>query len=391
MKANPRWLLSAVLCAGILFLPGNIFAQECTINQFGGPNKFVDDGTINEIDLVRVFKDHRAEIERVLGEVGWKGDPQDLFHAVETGAAEDAKFPPGTPFKFMLLRYKGEAHAAVDKCWGGKTDFAAWKLVFDSNGYKWTFAVPKQCGNLALIRSEQLPPPPPPPAPEPEPEPEPEPMPVVEPEPEPAPAPPPPPPPYETQCLLRAFGLKAYGNDDVLRMDNLGTPNEFHIEQQVENGEGFGIEGECLVKPRLGIALTLLSVSHDSMRMTDTPTEWLMDHADLDWLGLTAGINYHFTRQHVQRVHRSVHRLRQLRRSDLQPGWNGRIGQGQRGRRVHLGCAPRLRRAGPQGLRLLRRSALLRPRGRVPERGHRAGPEPGRRQRRSVVPLLTVL
>ena len=291
MRPSPRWLLLALLGAGILFLPGNTYAQECTINQFGGPNKFVEDGTINEIDLVRVFEEHRAEIERVLGEVDWKGDPKDLFHAVETGAAEDAKFPPGTPFKFMLLRYKGEAHAAIDKCWGGKTDFEAWKLVFDSNGYKWTFAVPKTCGNLALIRSEQLPPPPPPP---PAPKPEPEPMPEPEPEPEPAPAPPPP-PPYETQCLLRAFGLKAYGNDDVLRRDDVGTPAEFHIEQQVENGEGFGIEGECLVKPRLGVALTLLSVSNDSMRMTDTSTEWLMDSADLDWLGLTVGVNYHFT------------------------------------------------------------------------------------------------
>ncbi|MDX1645476.1 MAG: hypothetical protein R3244_14075, partial [Thermoanaerobaculia bacterium] len=85
MRPSPRWLLLALLGAGILFLPGNTYAQECTINQFGGPNKFVEDGTINEIDLVRVFEEHRAEIERVLGEVDWKGDPKDLFHAVETG------------------------------------------------------------------------------------------------------------------------------------------------------------------------------------------------------------------------------------------------------------------------------------------------------------------
>lgn len=120
-------------------------------------------------------------------------------------------------------------------------------------------------------------------------------MPEPEPEPEPAPAPPPP-PSFETQCLLRAFGLKSYASDDVFKVENAGTPAELRTQWQVENGEGFGIEGECLVKPRLGIALTLLSVSQDSMLMTDTATEWLMDHEDLDWLGLTAGVNYHFTK-----------------------------------------------------------------------------------------------
>lgn len=116
---------------------------------------------------------------------------------------------------------------------------------------------------------------------------------MPEPEPEPmAPAP----AAFETHCLVRAFALKSYANDDTLRQENVGTPAELHTEQQVGNGEGLGVEGECLVKPRLGVALTLLSVSQDSMRMVDTTSEWLMDSADLDWLGLTAGVNFHLTK-----------------------------------------------------------------------------------------------
>ena len=96
-------------------------------------------------------------LQGILQEVGWEGDVEDLFAAIAAGAAEEADFPAGTPFQWMMLRYKGTAQIALDKCWSGKEPFPGWKLTVNSNGHRWNFTIPKACGNLALSSSEKLP------------------------------------------------------------------------------------------------------------------------------------------------------------------------------------------------------------------------------------------
>ena len=56
---------------------------------------------------------------------------------------------------------------------------------------------------------------------------------------------------------------------------------------------GGGIEGECMITPKLGIPLALMFLSQDSHVMYDTVDVWLMDSADLDWMAFTVGANYH--------------------------------------------------------------------------------------------------
>ena len=175
-------------------------AQECGIRRVGGANRFVD-SVDTEAELQSVFKEKWSEIEKVLGEAGWSGDPKDLAAAIANGAATEKSFPKGTHFEWMLLRRDGKPGLLRDDCWGGDQPLPGYAVDVDSKGRRSHFAIPKGCGNLALMSSEALPQPPappppraatpptsPPPAPPPAPPPPPRPAP-----PPPAPAPPPPP------------------------------------------------------------------------------------------------------------------------------------------------------------------------------------------------------
>src|SRR5262249_24225349 len=72
--------------------------------------------------------------------------------------------------------------------WTGRESFDAFQFSVESNGYNYTFVVPKICGNFALLSRTAVVAAAPPPAPAPPPPPPPEPAPVVQ-APPPAPVP----------------------------------------------------------------------------------------------------------------------------------------------------------------------------------------------------------
>ena len=99
-----------------------VSAQECGIRRVGGPNRFVD-SVDTEAELQSVFKDKWSDIEGVLKEAGWGGDPKDLATAVANGAATEKSFAKGTHFEWMILRKGGkpgllrdDAGAATNRC-----------------------------------------------------------------------------------------------------------------------------------------------------------------------------------------------------------------------------------------------------------------------------------
>jgi outer membrane protein W len=93
---------------------------------------------------------------------------------------------------------------------------------------------------------------------------------------------------------VRAFYTYAYSDDHAIGEVNPGTEDFERTEAIVNNGDGLGVEGECLVTPRLGIPLTLMWLSHDSHLFYDSAAAWEMDSKDFEWLSITSGLNYHF-------------------------------------------------------------------------------------------------
>lgn len=112
----------------------------------------------------------------------------------QEGTLIECDVRPGETLEWMAFRPGGRADATIMRNvrWAGRAPFRAYLLTVTDAGRTYSFVVPKDCGNLSLLKTADAPrqteapaaapaPPPPPPPPAPEPPP--------------APAPPPPPPP----------------------------------------------------------------------------------------------------------------------------------------------------------------------------------------------------
>ncbi len=151
-------LLVALCLLGLGLVVGPVAAQnDCKVRRFGGPNRFSPTPITTVPELQKLFNEQRADIERLLAQVGWAGDADDLFAAVAAGHATEGMYERGTFFNWMGFREKGLPSAKTNTCWGGAKPFEAWTLNVESEGRRWFFAVPKLCGNITLLGSEELP------------------------------------------------------------------------------------------------------------------------------------------------------------------------------------------------------------------------------------------
>jgi hypothetical protein len=158
-----------------------------TSERFSMPMRTVD-------QLHAMVNKNRSQFTQVLSLASLSGISGQVFDALTIGPVTDTTIQPGTHMEWMAMKRAGKPAIVQNVRWSGRTPFDAWTFDVTDGGYKYTFLVPKVCGNLTLLSStavapaatvSEAPPPPPPPPPPPAPEPEP---------PQVAAAPPPPPP-----------------------------------------------------------------------------------------------------------------------------------------------------------------------------------------------------
>ncbi|MEE2778807.1 MAG: hypothetical protein VYE73_18860, partial [Acidobacteriota bacterium] len=132
------------LVASILALStGSVAAQDCRIRSLGGPNRFSQPVT-TVAALKALFRDARADFEKVLADANWDGSPADLFAAVESGDnLHERMFAPGQRLMWMALRRNGEPTVLLDECWGGESAYQGFELQVDSRGSRYTFSIPQ--------------------------------------------------------------------------------------------------------------------------------------------------------------------------------------------------------------------------------------------------------
>ncbi len=123
---------------------------QSRISRLGGNNAFSSPIETRE-ELQKLFVDQRADLEAMLREIGWSGNPDDLFGAVAEGQASIQSFAPGTSLGWMVFRRGGAPAVRRDLCWAGRDDFEGWEVQFASEGTWHSMVVPKACGNLALL------------------------------------------------------------------------------------------------------------------------------------------------------------------------------------------------------------------------------------------------
>lgn len=176
-------------------------------------------------DLRQMLEARRQDIQTIVGMVGWRGNPEDLLNALDTGTFSETMIPTGTRLPFMAARKNGRPKAMIDVIYEGPA-FSAYYVDFESAGTGWRFYAPKICSNFWLEeRAIERPAPPP--------EPEPPPPPPPPPEPEIAP-PPPEPPAIVPEVIEEGPGL-------FFVSGFLGKERRVHFEDEAT---GF-IDAEC--------------------------------------------------------------------------------------------------------------------------------------------------
>jgi hypothetical protein len=173
---------------------GSYPTRETQILRLGTSQRFsMPMHTVDQLHAMSTK--NRMQFNQVLSLANLSGISGQVLDILTTGVVSDTTIQPGTHMEWMAMKRAGKPAIVQNVRWSGRAPFEAWQFDITDGGYKYTFLIPKVCGNLTLLSavaerpagtiSEAPAPPPPPPPPPPAPEPEP---------PQVAAAPPPPPP-----------------------------------------------------------------------------------------------------------------------------------------------------------------------------------------------------
>lgn len=127
--------------------------QTRKIRRLGNPvTAFSKEVADTQEKLQSQFVQYRSDLEQVLEDAGWGGNPQDLFDAVAAGKASRVMVPVDKVLPWMAFRKGGKPTVGANLEWAGKEPFDAWTLKFESNDAVHTFLIPVACLNLAYIK-----------------------------------------------------------------------------------------------------------------------------------------------------------------------------------------------------------------------------------------------
>lgn len=158
-KQSVRRLLFVCLLALTVAAPS--FAQTDgykTATRLGGPNRFY--GPVRtRAALQRMMKNQRASrgITTVLETTGLTAletQIRQILIDADPSRLAEVDVPVGTTISWMALRRNGRADVVRNIRWGGRRPFRAFQFTIDDMNRYYTFVVPQDCGNLALVSDE---------------------------------------------------------------------------------------------------------------------------------------------------------------------------------------------------------------------------------------------
>ncbi|HVS65700.1 MAG TPA: hypothetical protein VMT85_19590 [Thermoanaerobaculia bacterium] len=152
----------AVVVGSLAFAQGSQAQEVCAgankITSLGGRQTQFYGPIASETELRRMFEARESEIRTLLGQVGFQGNPDDLFAAVRSGeGVTRTSVPVGTRMGWMFFRRRDQPIVKMDACWAGKEAFAGYQITFASDGVEYSMVAPDVCGNLMLLGQRDLP------------------------------------------------------------------------------------------------------------------------------------------------------------------------------------------------------------------------------------------
>uniref|UniRef100_UPI004056E1B7 IMCp domain-containing protein n=1 Tax=Candidatus Electronema sp. TaxID=2698783 RepID=UPI004056E1B7 len=151
-------LLSAALLAA-LTAPAGVVQAASVLRTVGRHPVSAPLATVE--DLRAMMQAMGNDIQDGMSRAGHVG----LFPLVQAHIANNPSqiaivdYQPGQQIDWMLFRQNGRGRVKVarDVTWGGSSPLSVFEFSVDTNGQRYTFAVPLQCGNLSLKESYPAP------------------------------------------------------------------------------------------------------------------------------------------------------------------------------------------------------------------------------------------
>jgi len=151
MKQCPPLLFGAALLVCAMAF-GPVHAQQHRAVRLGNPSTRFAPPLTSPEQLRALFLDAKLQpdIESILRQAEWSGNPDDLRRAAATAPISEYKIPVGTRMPYMSARKNGYPVALMDVLWAGKEPIDAYAFVFISGGRRYRCITPKPCSNFFL-------------------------------------------------------------------------------------------------------------------------------------------------------------------------------------------------------------------------------------------------
>lgn len=129
-----------------------------TATRLGGPNRFYSPVRTRPA-LQRMMRNQRAQrgITTVLQTTGLsalEAQIKQILTDADPSRLSEVEVPIGQTMSWMALRRNGRADVVRNIRWGGRRPFKAFQFTIDDMNRYYTFIVPQDCGNLALVSDE---------------------------------------------------------------------------------------------------------------------------------------------------------------------------------------------------------------------------------------------
>lgn len=120
---------------------------------------------LNNIDdLKRMAADRNVQrrLSQVMDDVGLTALTSEVLAALSAADPQrmrEVQIAPETRLQWMAFRNGARGKVQRPAVWAGRQSFEAWQFTVEQGGTRYTFLVPRLCGNLSLLQQDVIPPP----------------------------------------------------------------------------------------------------------------------------------------------------------------------------------------------------------------------------------------
>ena len=146
------------LVIGILvLLTVNSYAETKKLKQVGQFTLVRIKGEVPTSEVMKIL------VEKYAGDIKYGFDTAgygDLYlpfmEQIKSGTVKEKSMAIGDKFMWMLFRSKGKVKVVEDLEWAGKAPLPVYAFTVNKNNKNYEFVMPKPCGNISLVRIEEV-------------------------------------------------------------------------------------------------------------------------------------------------------------------------------------------------------------------------------------------